>query len=198
MDAAVFVSTFALLFIAELGDKTQLMAMTLAHRYRAAPVLAGCFAAFALLNALAVGLGGTLASLVPRGPLLGAAGLLFLAFAWRAWRDGAAAEAPEPGPLRRFGAVVTSFLLIVVAELGDKTQLALVAVAARGEALVAVFAGGTAALWAVALLAVLLGRALLTRVPAQWVHRAAALLFAAFGLLALVGAWRAGVPRPTP
>lgn len=186
----MFLPTFGLLFVAELGDKTQLMAMSLAHRYRALPVILGSFAAFLVLNLLAVLLGGGLATVVPRPLLLAVAALLFLAFAWQSWRDGADEEAAEVSHGRRLGAVVTSFLLIFLAELGDKTQLAMVALAARGEALLAVFLGGTAALWLVALLGIVFGRTLLTRIPAQVVHRSAALLFAFFGLLALAEAVR--------
>ncbi|HBO12095.1 MAG TPA: UPF0016 domain-containing protein [Halieaceae bacterium] len=190
MDPAVFLSTFGLLFVAELGDKTQLMAMSLAHRYRALPVIVGSFAAFFVLNVLAVLLGGGLATLVPRPLLLAVAALLFIAFAWQSWRDVGDEEEAEMSRGRRFGAVLTSFLLIFLAELGDKTQLAMVALAARGEALLAVFLGGTAALWLVALLGIIFGRTLLTRIPARVVHRSAALLFALFGLLALAEAVR--------
>ena len=190
MDPAVFLSTFGLLFVAELGDKTQLMAMSLAHRYRALPVILGSFAAFLVLNLLAVLLGGGLATVVPRPLLLAVAALLFLAFAWQSWRDGGDEERAEVSHGRRLGAVVTSFLLIFLAELGDKTQLAMVALAARGEALLAVFLGGTAALWLVALLGIVFGRTLLTRIPAQVVHRSGALLFAFFGMLALFEAVR--------
>lgn len=81
-----------------------------------------------------------------------------------------------------------SFILIFVAELGDKTQLAMVALAAQSGALWSVFVGGTLALWSVSLVGILVGRTLLRRIPAHWVHRAAALLFFAFGLIAIGGA----------
>jgi len=189
LDPAVFLSTFGLLFVAELGDKTQLMAMSLAHRYRALPVILGSFSAFLLLNGLAVLLGAGLSTLIPRPLLLAVAAVLFLAFAWQSWRDGGADDAAISRG-RRLGAVLASFLLIFLAELGDKTQLAMVALAARGEALLAVFLGGTAALWLVALLGIVFGRTLLTRIPERVVHRSAALLFALFGLLALAEALR--------
>lgn len=75
--------------------------------------------------------------------------------------------------------------MIFVAELGDKTQLAVVALAAGTGDIWAVFAGGTLALWSVSLLGILFGCTLLRRLPQGWVHRAAALLFFALGLLAL-------------
>ncbi|HEY5790995.1 MAG TPA: TMEM165/GDT1 family protein, partial [Gammaproteobacteria bacterium] len=66
MDLAVVLSTFTLLFLAEMGDKTQLVAMTLAHRYRLLPVIAGVFGAFLLLNLLAVLVGEALFRFVPQ------------------------------------------------------------------------------------------------------------------------------------
>jgi putative Ca2+/H+ antiporter (TMEM165/GDT1 family) len=184
MDYTVVLSSFTLLFLAEMGDKTQLMAMTLAHRYRALPVIFGTFAAFLLLNLLAVLVGEGLARVIPRELVLLAAGLLFLLFAYRSWidADDDGAELQERG---HHWAWVTSFSLIFVAELGDKTQLAMVALAAQSKAIWSVFLGGTLALWAVSLLGIMLGSTVLRRVPRHWVHRAAAGLFAVFGVLAL-------------
>jgi putative Ca2+/H+ antiporter (TMEM165/GDT1 family) len=184
MDYAALLSAFALLFLAEMGDKTQLMAMTLAHRYRMLPVVVGTFAAFALLNLLAVLVGEGLTRIVPRNVVLVAAGLLFLLFAWRCWRDSEE-QAAQATTIDYRRAWLTSFCLIFVAELGDKTQLAMVTLAAKTGALWSVFVGGTLALWAVSLLGILVGHTLLRKVEPRRVHRAAALLFVLFGLLAL-------------
>ena len=191
VDPTVFVSTFALIFLAEIGDKSQLMTIALASRHRALPVILGTFSAFALLNLLAVFFGGALSQLVPRPLLLACAAALFLFFACQFWR-----EEPEDsdGAVRqgaKFSALVASFSLIFLAELGDKTQLAIVALASRGEDTGTVFAAGTAAEWMLALIGILLGRAFLRAVPLRQVHRGAALLFALFGVLALAEASRA-------
>lgn len=186
MELTVVGSSFALLFLAEMGDKTQLMAMTLAHRYRALPVVVGVFGAFLLLNLLAVLVGEVLFRYVPRDAVLAFAGVLFLFFAWKSWRDANGAEDGE-GMERAggHGAALTSFMLIFVAELGDKTQLAMIAlVAGTGEPW-SVMLGGTAALWAVSLIGIVLGSTLLSRIPRAWMHRAAAALFGVFGLLAI-------------
>lgn len=186
MNLSIIASTFALLFLAEMGDKTQLMAMTLAHRYRAGPVIAGAFAAFALLNLLAVTVGEALFRYVPQRVILLIAGALFLVFAWRAWRDARTDDADDEGACANGrNAFLVSFTLLFVAELGDKTQLAMVAMAAGTGDLLSVFVGGTLALWAVSLLGVVLGRTVLRRVPRAWMHRAAALLFLAFGCIAI-------------
>ena len=75
--------------------------------------------------------------------------------------------------------------MIFVAELGDKTQLAMIALAAGTGKIWSVFAGGTLALWTVSLIGILFGATLLRKIPKHFVHRAAALLFVTFGVLAL-------------
>jgi Ca2+/H+ antiporter, TMEM165/GDT1 family len=187
MDIAVVASAFALLFLAEMGDKTQLMTMTLAHRYRPVPVAIGVCAAFLVLNLLAVLLGDALFHFVPQRAVLFAAGILFLFFAWKSWRD-ASAPLDDDAQLDRnstHGAMLASFGSIFVAELGDKTQLALITLVAASGKPWSVFAGATLALWVVSLLGVLVGSTLLSRLPKAWIQRAAAVLFAIFGLLAL-------------
>ncbi len=185
MDFAAVTSAFVLLFLAELGDKTQLMTMTLAHRYPVRPVVAGVFSAFLLLNLLAVGVGAALYRYLPTEAVLVAAGLLFLFFAWRSWCEAGKDDDEEAEATDGRGAFVASFTLTFVAELGDKTQLALVALAAGSGAVWSVFVGGTLALWAVSAIGIVVGNTLLRRLPRHWMHRAAALLFALFGLLAL-------------
>ena len=189
MDYGVLFSTLMLLFMAELGDKSQLVVMTLAHRHRATPVIIGTFAAFTLLNLLAVLVGEGLASLVPREIVLSLAGVLFLAFAYRTWRSSEDAGEETVNLLHR-QVWLTSFILIFVAEFGDKTQLAMVALAAQSGAPWSVFVGGTAALFAVSLLGVWVGSTLLQRISRRRVKQAAAIAFLVFGLLALGQATR--------
>lgn len=187
MDPGIALSAFALLFVAEMGDKTQLTAMTLATRYRALPVAIGVCGAFLVLNLLAVLVGQVLFRYVPQQAVLLAAGLLFLAFAWTSWRvSGDEDDDARPSDAR--SAILTSFLMIFVAELGDKTQLALIALAASSGAPWSVFTGATLALWSVSLIGIFVGATLLSNVPKALMHRAAAVLFAVFGVLAL---WRA-------
>jgi putative Ca2+/H+ antiporter (TMEM165/GDT1 family) len=185
MDSSVVLSTFSLVFLAEIGDKSQLLAMTLAHRYRAASVIAGTFAAFASLNLLAVVAGGALAELIPQALVLLVAAGLFFYFGYRSWRDADGAAGEETGKGPAGGGLLVSFTLIFVAELGDKTQLAVIALAAGTREIWAVFVGGTLALWAVSLMGILFGATLLRRIPGQRVQRAAAAAFIAFGILAL-------------
>jgi Ca2+/H+ antiporter, TMEM165/GDT1 family len=187
MDPVVVASSFSLLFLAEMGDKSQIIAMTLACRYRALPVIVGVLSAFLVLNLLAVGLGRALFEWVPQRLVLLLAGGLFLFFAYRSWRDADAAGEDEGAPAEPVsrGALATSFALIFLAELGDKTQLAMIGLAAGTGSPWSVLTGGTLALWSVSLIGILLGGTLLRRVSPVWMHRAAAGLFLVFGLLAL-------------
>lgn len=129
MDILVVGSAFSLIFVAEMGDKSQLIAMTLAQRFRPLPVVIGVFGAFLVLNLLAVWLGKTLFDWVPQDLVLLAAGGLFLFFAYRTWQEDPSEDADAGDRLDR-SAVLTSFSLIFLGELGDKTQLAMVALAA--------------------------------------------------------------------
>jgi len=185
MDLSVVLSAFSLLFLAEMGGKSQLLAITLAHRYRAGPVIAGTFAAFALLNLLAVFVGQALFEWIPQELMLLAAAGLFLYFGYRSWRDADDGEDEESDGVPARNAIVTSFTMIFMAELGDKTQLAMIALVAGTGEIWSVFVGGTLALWAVSLIGILFGATVLRKISRHWVHRAAALLFVAFGVLAL-------------
>lgn len=187
MDLSVLFSAFLLIFLAEMGDKSQILVMTLAHRYPARPVITGTFAAFALLNLLAVWVGLSLFEWVPQELVLVAAAGMFLFFGYRSWQTTEEDEGEAEGR-RGMSALATSFTMIFVAELGDKTQLALIALAAGTGEIWAVFAGGTLALWVVSLIGVLFGATLLRKIPQVLVHRLAALLFVSFGILALAQA----------
>ena len=187
MDTAAALSAFALLFLAEMGDQSQLMASALASKYRPAPVLAGIFAAFLLLNLLAVLLGSALGSWLPEELLLLIGGSLFLVFAYRSWRERHEDEELVQEASHR-AAFLASFGLIFVTELGDKTQLAMLALASQSGSTWSVMVGGTLALWTVSLLGVIVGARLLRRVPAVWIHGTAATLFLVFGVSSLVRA----------
>ena len=193
MDLSIILSSFVLLFLAEMGDKSQLLAMTLAHRYRLLPVIAGVLLAFLVLNLLAVLVGEALFHYVPQPVVLLVAGLLFLFFGWRSWLDSNQDEQADEEPIGGKGAFLSSFALIFVAELGDKTQLAMVALVAGTGQIWSVFVGGTLALWSVSLIGIALGSTVLRRVPKAWMHRIAALLFLLFGVLAIAQVlWGAG------
>ncbi len=184
---SVALSTFTLIALAELGDKSQLVCMTLAARHRHWPVILGAAVAFALLNLLAVLFGASVAAWVPERVMAGVVAVLFGGFGIHALftreEDDSVAVQEKPG----HGIFLTTLLLILVAEFGDKTQIA-VAGLASSMAPLPVWIGATGALVLVSVLGVWAGRTLLQRLPLHWLHRVGGMIFLLFGLLA---AWRA-------
>ncbi len=181
-------TSFALIAAAEIGDKSQLVCMTLASRHRAAPVLWGAIAAFALLNTLAVVFGAAIASWLPDYVVAGTVAVLFFAFGVHALLsheedDDDEVVAEKSG----HGIFLTTFLLITVAEFGDKTQLAVVAFSSTAQP-VAVWLGSTLALTFTSALGVLAGRTVLQKIRISLLHKVSGLLFL---ILALVAAYKA-------
>lgn len=179
---APLIKSFILVFIAEFGDKSQLVCMTLAARYRPAVVLIGAVLAFAALNLLGVTVGVLVAQWVPDWIVLAIVALLFLLFGLQALRS--ADEEDEDGDSKVGKHLLASvFLLIFLAEFGDKTQLA-VAGLASVESAVGVWLGSTLALIGTTLLGVLAGRTLLQRLSVVWVQKGSGVVFILFALLA--------------
>ncbi len=182
-------AAFAVVFLAELGDKTQLVALTLAGRYPAARVLLALGAAIALLQALSVTAGALISRTVPDRAIAIGAGALFLVFAVLTWRSAAEAdegddEEAAAGRAGLLGVAMAFFL----AELGDKTMLTTAGLAADRGA-VPVWIGSFVAMLAATALAVLAGRALTRRVPPRVLRRAGAVAFFVVGALTLATAW---------
>lgn len=190
MNSTVFFTTFGLIFLAELGDKTQLTAMALATHFSWKRTFAGIAAAFALLNIGAV-LAGTILSGLFHQHMFWiklASALLFLFFGIASLRTKGydpAAEEAEESRFKGRGPVVTSFCMIFLAELGDKTQLVTASLAAQHDSPLAVFAGSTLALWSVSLIGIFLGRQLTRFVPLSAIHRGAGVLFLLFAVVIL-------------
>lgn len=180
-------STFTLISLAELGDKSQLVCMTLAARHRHWPVILGAATAFIVLNTLAVLFGASVAAWVPEQVVAIVVAVLFALFgihALKATDDGDDDLVEEkPG----HGIFFTTLTLLFVAEFGDKTQIAVAGLAGSMEA-VPVWTGATVALVLVSALGVWAGRTLLQRLPVVWLHRLGGAIFLLFALLA---AWRA-------
>lgn len=179
-------STFALIAAAEIGDKSQLVCMTLAARHRHWPIMLGASCSFALLNLLAVLFGAAVARWVPEQVVAAAVAVLFTAFGLRALLTKE--EEGDVETVRRsgHGLFATTFLLIFVAEFGDKTQLAVAALSATLPP-TPVWVGGTLALILTSALGVWAGRAFLRHLPLHWLPRLSGILFLGF---AGVAAWR--------
>jgi putative Ca2+/H+ antiporter (TMEM165/GDT1 family) len=186
----LFATVFAVIFVAELPDKTALAAVVLATRHKALPVFLGAALALTIQSIVAVAAGGLLSLLPPR-PVHVGAGLLFLVSAVFMWRrkeedddDASRAEAKEPTFLRAFS---STFTVIFIAEWGDLTQLGTAALAARYRSPVLVFSAATLALWAVTGVAVLLGNRAGAFLKPETTKKAAAIVFVALGAALVAG-----------
>ncbi|HZC27298.1 MAG TPA: TMEM165/GDT1 family protein [Actinopolymorphaceae bacterium] len=195
MDALTpsFLVGFGVIFVAELGDKSQLMAMTFATRYRALPVLAGISIATALIHAVSVGVGHGLGAALPTQWIALVAGVAFMGFAAWTLRGDSLSEA-ERARTRRTSrsAVVAVTLAFLVAELGDKTMLATITLATQ-HAWFGTWAGSTAGMVVADALAILVGQQLARHLSERVIRYAAGGVFAVFGCWLLVEA----IPRLT-
>ena len=174
--------------LAEIGDKTQLLAFILAARFKTpVPIVLGILVATLLNHAMAGALGAWLMSVADPMMLRWGLGLSFLAMAaWTLVPDKADDNASHQ--VGRFGVFGVTLVAFFLAEMGDKTQLATVVLAAKYAAPIAVVAGTTVGMLVANVPAVFLGDRLLTRVPMKLVRGVAATLFAFLGTATLLGA----------
>ena len=186
---AFLVST-GVVALGEMGDKTQLLALLLAARFnRPWPIMLGIFVATLANHAAAGWLGAGIAAWLGPQWLRWAIGGSFLAMAvWMLIPDEADEAPGSAGPSSVFGVFGTTVVAFFLAEMGDKTQIATVALAARYDALLAVVAGTTLGMMIANVPAVLLGDRVAKAVPMRLVHLVAALIFAVLGVLTLAGA----------
>jgi putative Ca2+/H+ antiporter (TMEM165/GDT1 family) len=185
-----FLVSTGLAALGEVGGSTQLLALFMAAKFRRpVPLLAGILVATLLNHAIAGTIGWSLAHLVSSQALTGPIGVAFVAMA--VWtlipRDtqGSIGEAKE-----RFGVFGTALLAFVLVEIGDKSQLAAVALAARYEQVVAVVAGTTLGMLLAVVPVVVFGERVAKAVPVRLLHAGAAVVFAAMGVLTLMNTSR--------
>lgn len=191
-----FVTAFALVVAVELPDKTLVATLVLTTRYRGREVLAGVCVAFAAHVTIAALFASALAAL-PESVMSAITAVLFAVGAVLLLREGFAhaadglEDASRQGarPVRFLRAALTSFGVLFAAELGDASQLATVALAARFGEPVAVALGAFTALVTVACVAVLIGNKVRTRIQPRWLQRISGTAFAAFAALATAHAF---------
>lgn len=177
---------FGVVFLAELPDKTALAGLMLGTRYRASYVFCGVAAAFVVHVALAIAAGSVL-TLLPHRWVQGVVGLLFLAGAAMLLfqKDDDEEDVPEPADQSFWKVAGTGFMLILVAEFGDLTQIMTANLAARYDDPVAVGLGAVLALWAVAGLGIFGGRLLMKRVPLALITKIAAAVMVVLAVFSL-------------
>ena len=180
-----FLTTFGLIFVAELPDKTAYTVLLLASRGRPLLVLAGAWAAFLVQGFVAVALGEVIGRLPPEA-IRWTTASLFLAFGLFLLLGKEPEEAPPPRSKRK--TLLEAFVLVFLAELADATQIGTAALVARLHDRWSVLAGSTLALWAVSALAVTLGATVGARLPRHALRQMAGatfLVFATVSVLAL-------------
>jgi putative Ca2+/H+ antiporter (TMEM165/GDT1 family) len=183
-----FLLSAAVIFVAELGDKSQLMAMTFAARYRARDVLIGITAATALVHLASVGIGAFVGDRFAehQGAISVVAGLAFLVFAaWTLRGDELTDEEADKARRSRGRALVAVGVAFFLAELGDKTMLATITLATQ-EGWFGTWLGSTLGMVAADALAILVGAVLGRALPERGITYGAAALFALFGVLLIV------------
>jgi putative Ca2+/H+ antiporter (TMEM165/GDT1 family) len=174
--------SFAVIFVAELGDKSQLMALTFATRFRPWPVLIGVTVATAVVHLVSVGIGYGLGAALPTGWISLVAGVAFLVFGGWTLRGDALTDAEKGKAERATGSAILAVGgAFFLAELGDKTMLATITLATQ-HGWVGTWVGSTVGMVAADALAILVGRLLGRHLPEKIIKYGAAALFAIFGI----------------
>jgi putative Ca2+/H+ antiporter (TMEM165/GDT1 family) len=189
--AAAFFLSFGVIFVAELGDKSQLMALAFAARYKALPILVGITVATALVHGFSVAIGALVGHALPTRAITIVAGIAFLGFAaWTLRGDELSDDEAERAGRGDHSAIVAASVAFFLAELGDKTMLATITLA-TDHGLVGVWAGSTAGMVAADALAIGVGKILGARLPERVIRIGASVLFVVFGVALLVDGLRA-------
>jgi len=185
LDLAPLLSSFAIVALAELGDKTQIAVVALSAEHRPRSVFVGALLAFALIDGVSALIGGTIAPYIPPFWIGLAAGITFIIFGTYALlsKEDTVVKIKEHSK-----AVTTSFLLIAIMELGDKTQLAVMGLAAEYNAPAQVFIGVMLAFTMLTATGAAFGKAISRWLSKRYIKVGSGLLFIAFGLIFLLQA----------
>lgn len=186
MNMPLFFTTFGMIFLAELPDKTALATLVLAARNKALPVFVGVALAFVVQTMVAVLLGRVL-NLLPPAIVHIAAGVLFLVFAAMMWwrKPEAEEEGDAAAPTAFWRAAYQAFIVVFIAEWGDLTQLATAALVAREAQPLTIFCAAVLALWSVTAIAVVIGHHAKRWLNPVVVQKVAAVVFAVVGVVML-------------
>lgn len=187
---AALAISFGVVFVAELGDKSQLMALTFATRFKTIQVLIGITIATALVHAVSVGIGYGLGATLPTGWISLFAGLAFFGFgAWTLRGDSLTEEEQQKAERANSSAILAVGVAFFLAELGDKTMLATITLATQ-HGWFGTWIGSTVGMVLADALAIVVGRALGKRLPETTIRYGAAALFFLFGLWLTIDGFR--------
>lgn len=181
----VFITSLTLVFIAELGDKTQLVAMAFAAKYNAWKVVLGVLAAVFVLNFIAVILGSYITSVIPLNTIRIIAAVVFIVFGLFNLVDK---NDEENGKSFKYGIILTVALTFFIGELGDKTQLMTITLAAQYNSPYAVFLGSTLGMLACDSLGIIVGSTIFKKIPKKAVKLIASCIFLFFGSMGFYNA----------
>jgi len=185
MDITPFLTTFGLIALAELGDKTQLTVIALSAGYDRVKVFTGVILAFTLVTGLGVLVGDALLQVIAPALIKTLAGLLFVIFGIWMLVSRTSCDTDSNSPLSN--PLFSTFSMITLAEMGDKTQLSAITLSAKYDSPYLVFLGAVLALASISLLGILLGKKLCEIVPLSKIKLGAGALFIVFGVLFLAG-----------
>jgi putative Ca2+/H+ antiporter (TMEM165/GDT1 family) len=185
MDVVPIISTFLLILVAELGDKTQLAIISLSCNHKATQVFLGAMLAFLTVDGISIAVGGPLLALLPMAMVQVVSGGVFIFFGVLPWlrKEKTEADACKPSRLP----LLTSFSMVALMELGDKTQIITVTLAAENPPIM-VLIGITLAFALLTGVAVLTGAKLVARLPMKWLKIGTSALFIILGSLSIIGA----------
>ena len=183
---AIFIKALLLVVVAEMGDKTQLLAMAMASKYKAKQVLAGVFIATVLNHALAITAGSYLSSIIPMNTVKIVAAISFLIFGlWTLRGD----KIDEDGKKEiRFGPIITVTIAFFLAEMGDKTQLMTIAIAAENSQPIFILMGTTVGMLIADGIGILGGVWMYKHIPEIYIKWGAGIIFVIFGTITLYSA----------
>lgn len=176
------IRAFLLIFIAEMGDKTQIIAMTFATQYKVKEVLTGVFLGVFLNHGLAIILGRYISKLIPINYIQIMAGLMFVIFGIMSLRDE---DVEDEEHKRNFGPVFTVALAFFIGELGDKTQLTAMTLAAEGNYPFLILIGTTLGMIGTSGIGILIGSKIGEKIPDTFIKIVSSLVFVFFGTLKL-------------
>ncbi len=174
-----FIRAFILVFVAELGDKSQLIAMTFATQYRIKDVIMGVILGVLLNHGIAITLGSMLSSIIPMNLIQIIGGFLFIIFGFNALKGS---EEEEVEDKKSFGPVATVALAFFVGELGDKTQLTAMTLSAEGQFPLIILMGTTLGMISTSGLGIFVGSKVGSKIPELFIMISSSLLFIIFGV----------------